>query len=116
MSWEPRHDRLYKDGVLIRHRIQRTPNGEWEDYVEEKVELPKQSMRMKAFPTLKDNGHITTQDGMDLRDYFAAKAMQELIFVFSNEALIETGDERREAVAIAAYKQADAMMRARGDD
>ena len=38
-------------------------------------------MRMKAFPTLKDNGHITTQDGMDLRDWFAGLAMHKrLIF------------------------------------
>lgn len=116
MSWEPRHDRLYKDGVLIRHRIQRTPDGEWEDYVEEKVELPKQSMRMKAFPTLKDNGHITTQDGMDLRDYFAAKAMQTLIGICLEDSTINSPDERRERVAELAYKQADAMMEARKDD
>jgi hypothetical protein len=35
--------------------------------------------KMKAFPTLADNGHSNTQDGMDLRDYFAAKAMQALL-------------------------------------
>ena len=35
MSWEPRHERLYKDGVLIRHKVQRTPDGPWEDYVPE---------------------------------------------------------------------------------
>ena len=29
-----------------------------------------------AFPTSADNGHSTNQDGMTLRDYFAAKAMQ----------------------------------------
>jgi len=33
-GWEPRHEKLYKDGALIRHRIQRTPDGEWEDYEE----------------------------------------------------------------------------------
>ena len=32
-----------------------------------------------AFPTLADNGHSTNQDGMTLRDYFAAKAMQGLL-------------------------------------
>ena len=116
MSWEPRHDYLYKDGVLLRHRIQRTEGGEWEDFVEETVEPPKQRMRMKAFPTLEDNGHITTQDGMDLRDYFAAAAMQTLIEILLSDPTIETPDDRRKAVSIAAYKQADAMMKARESD
>ena len=126
MSWEPRHDRLYKDGVLIRHRIQRTPDGEWEDYVEEKVELPKQSMRMKAFPTLKDNGHITTQDGMDLRDYFAAKAMQVYMAERSFQEIDENGEMQiyengviswePDEVAVFAYEMADAMMEARKHD
>jgi hypothetical protein len=68
-------------------------------------------MRMKAFPTLKDNGHITTQDGMDLRDYFAAKAMQEIL------NWSERGDtfDCLELGALA-YKIADAMMEARKDD
>ena len=69
---------------------------------------------MKAFPTLADNGHITTQDGMDLRDYFAAKAMQG-ICVSKDEAgtLIHHGYEW---IASEAYKIADAMMEARKDD
>jgi hypothetical protein len=110
MNWEPRHERLYKDGVLIRHKIQRTPDGEWEDYVEEKVELPKQSMRMKAFPTLADNGHITTQDGMDLRDWFAGMALGSIVLHG-----IEIGDSYRD-IANAAYALAEAMMEARKDD
>jgi hypothetical protein len=114
MNWEPRHERLYKDGVLIRHKIQRTPDGEWEDYVEEKVELPKQSMRMKAFPTLKDNGHITTQDGMDLRDYFAAKIMQSLVIRFNDDEGIADWNAFEEADI--AYQIADAMMKARESD
>ena len=68
---------------------------------------------MKAFPTLKDNGHITTQDGMDLRDYFAAAAMPELMRMVEKE---ESIDEKYEAVALLAYLQADAMMEARKDD
>lgn len=119
MSWEPRHDRLYKDGVLIRHRIQRTPNGEWEDYVEEKVELPKQSMRMKAFPTLADNGHITTQDGMDLRDYFAARAMQSIVLTVKGVDIgVNKGKitEDTYVAARCAYAIADAMMEARKYD
>lgn len=71
-------------------------------------------MRMKAFPTLADNGHITSQDGMDLRDYFAAKAMQG-ICVSKDEAgtLVNHGYEW---IASESYKIADAMMKARGDD
>jgi hypothetical protein len=71
-------------------------------------------MRMKAFPTLKDNGHITTQDGMDLRDYFAAQAMQG-ICVSKDEAgtLVNHGYEW---IASESYKIADAMMEARKDD
>jgi hypothetical protein len=68
---------------------------------------------MKAFPTLADNGHITTQDGMDLRDYFAAAAMPELMRMVEKEESIH---EKYEAVALLAYLQADAMMEARKDD
>jgi hypothetical protein len=56
---------------------------------------------MKAFPW---TGVGT--DGMDLRDYFAAKAMQGLI---AREDYQGTPDGYAEI----AYKQADAMMEAR---
>jgi hypothetical protein len=61
---------------------------------------------MKAFPTAADNGHSTNQDGMDLRDYFAAKAMQGLLAseVFASKT----------EFAERAYEVADAMMKARG--
>lgn len=57
---------------------------------------------MKAFPA---SGNYTEEhNGMDLRDYFAAKAMQSLIQV------LHTGpvDTARNA-----YFMADAMMKAR---
>lgn len=57
---------------------------------------------------------VDKQDGMDLRDYFAAKAMVSLIDIYAYDSTIETGDERRLAVALSAYKQADEMMKARG--
>ena len=65
---------------------------------------------MKAFPTLKDNGHITTQDGMDLRDWFAGMALQSLTNdIFDPEwSIFEQADM--------AYAIADAMMEARKDD
>jgi hypothetical protein len=66
---------------------------------------------MKAFPngiiTNKDGLIVGGQEGMDLRDYFAAQAVQ---------ALIPTGIENNlgvEFLAKDAYKIADAMMKAR---
>lgn len=59
---------------------------------------------MKAFP--RDTG--SDQQGMDLRDYFAAKAMQ---------GILATDPEDHEdgllSIAIVSYKMADAMMEAR---
>ena len=65
---------------------------------------------MKAFPTGKtgDKNHdfYVSQDGMDLRDYFAAKAMQ---YWLSNPI-----DNRQiEKLCEGAYQIADAMMKAR---
>jgi hypothetical protein len=58
---------------------------------------------MKAFPTSIDNGHSQNQDGMDLRDYFAAQAMQRLVDLVTHP----------KDVARNAYIIADAMMKAR---
>jgi len=70
---------------------------------------------MKAFPTTTDNGHAENQDGMDLRDYFAAKAMQG---IFDSKIIMEicqmtTDGDLPELVATMAYSIADAMMEAR---
>lgn len=62
---------------------------------------------MKAFPTAADNGHSDNQDGMDLRDYFAAKAMQ---------AMLTESIHGVEGVAKWSYEVADAMMKARQND
>jgi hypothetical protein len=70
---------------------------------------------MKAFPTpafsINDEARVTAvggEGGMDLRDYFAAKAMQ---------AIIARADNRFpttiEFVGGKAYQYADAMMKAR---
>ena len=57
---------------------------------------------MKAFP------NVTGEKGMDLRDYFAAKAMQGLL------AGMQKGQEAQVLfVPAAAYKIADIMMEAR---
>jgi hypothetical protein len=65
-----------------------------------------------AFPTIKraqyHNVSTTADEGMSLRDYFAAKAMN---------SLISDPDWRSDMVwhetAYAAYQMADAMMKAR---
>jgi hypothetical protein len=56
---------------------------------------------MKAFPT------VSGQTGMDLRDYFAAKAMKEIRWGGEMDKLIESARE--------CYMIADAMMKARNE-
>lgn len=64
-------------------------------------------MNEPAFPRPASKAHHhgmhPPQEGMTLRDYFAAKAMQAFIDKYSHE-----GDISRHA-----YKVADAMMKAR---
>ena len=62
---------------------------------------------MKAFP----DSHMCNNEGMDLRDYFAAKAMQ---------AIINNSDQKSISILEVdlwignyAYTVADAMMKAR---
>ena len=70
---------------------------------------------MKSFPqtriSINGNKDITTADlGMDLRDYFAAQAMQGLIagcYSGNNVGFTVEGN------VFAAYEYADAMMEAR---
>ena len=57
-----------------------------------------------AFPTLTDDRYF---HGMDLRDYFAAKALQGLIASGDDPFLISD-------MAKSAYAMADAMLKARG--
>jgi hypothetical protein len=68
---------------------------------------------MKAFPTATRVDKESYDSGMNLRDYFAAKAMQ---------AIISNSDQRSISVAEAelwigkyAYTIADVMMKARND-
>jgi hypothetical protein len=64
-----------------------------------------------AFPTnyfsdsLVSPSEILPSEGMTLRDYFAAKAMQEYV-----------GANTQEQGARKAYEWADAMLKARGND
>jgi len=80
---------------------------------------------MKAFPSIEspleseNNRVFPISAGMDLRDYFAAKAIQSLIsyalpdcvyYTIDNQSRIEIGIE---ILAKDAYLFADAMMKAR---
>jgi hypothetical protein len=80
---------------------------------------------MKAFPHTYDkiiDGHVATctSYGMDLRDYFAAKAMQAFITLHEN-ALVKDNffcdwskdGSSSEIVSLESYGIADAMMKAR---
>jgi hypothetical protein len=78
---------------------------------------------MKAFPQSEATMHIDlpieTQQGMDLRDYFAAKAFQSLISYALPDCVYYTIDKQTrieievEWLAKDAYLFADAMMEAR---
>jgi hypothetical protein len=65
---------------------------------------------MKAFPDRYYTrlGDHVVHEGMDLRDYFAAKAMQALITTFDFK-----GTQIKDITPIRAYEIADAMMEAR---
>ena len=71
---------------------------------------------MKAFPWSIDNGvSVKGENGMDLRDYFAARAMSEMFDAgWINSGVIEDVD--LDHIAKWAYITADAMMKARGQE
>jgi hypothetical protein len=74
---------------------------------------------MKAFPTVnwvKQQGQPPNDEGMDLRDYFAAKAMQALLSQkdwFHNSGRWDSVEQMTEKYANEAYTFANAMMKAR---
>lgn len=65
---------------------------------------------MKAFPTVTTNneGNEVHCGGMDLRDYFAAKAMQGIVHMFQPNDFFNP-----ERVTKISYQIADAMMKMR---
>ena len=64
-------------------------------------------MNIPAFPAPAGVSHITEQ-GMTLRDYFAAKAMQGMFNYWDENPHLEF-----EHIANCSYDMADAMMKAR---
>ena len=74
---------------------------------------------MKAFPNTITAGTTIgyQQEGMDLRDYFAAKAMQSLIQDEAMKKVIqEIGKPIKEVICMLAYEYSDEMMKARGNN
>jgi hypothetical protein len=71
-------------------------------------------MNEPAFPNEGFNGWGKPFEGMTLRDYFAAKAMQGLIGCADwRENLDESEQSPSEFTAFSAYVMADAMLKAR---
>lgn len=68
-----------------------------------------------AFPTpiIVPEGQFTTlsNDGMTLRDYFAAAALQQVLYCWTQHG--NEWDGREDSPAHAAYLLADAMLKAR---
>jgi hypothetical protein len=64
---------------------------------------------MKAFPKIREYQDDTGQFGMDLRDYFAAKAMQS--FLLDHEVV--SCENSLTVISSWSYQYADAMMEAR---
>ena len=62
---------------------------------------------MKAFPV--GNSERVWEEGMDLRDYFAAKALQGLL----NDSNMNSSYFNNVGTAKLSYELADAMMKAR---
>jgi hypothetical protein len=73
---------------------------------------------MKAFPSTEpiygnDIIGVKESAGMDLRDYFAAKAMQADITNYEDNSKFGPDFWSCESIAKRAYNMADAMMKAR---
>ena len=78
----------------------------YDDRVDEGVVLTNGGGHMKAFPNRQLYGDT---EGMDLRDYFAAKAVHSFLI----GAFMEGRDITYKDMAEEAYYMADAMMKAR---
>jgi hypothetical protein len=68
---------------------------------------------MYAYPSGHNPKTGTQESGMTLRDHFAGEAMKALIPIFDTDPTFSDSNERRMNVALAAYAQAEEMMKAR---
>lgn len=67
----------------------------------------------QAFPMLGYNSYWVKEDGMTLRDYFAAKALQGWLASYPADAVHPVAARNTAQVAQMAYIMADAMLEAR---
>jgi hypothetical protein len=70
---------------------------------------------MNAFPYVvppHDGNGCVVAFGMELRDYFAAKAMQGIL---ASDPDDQGHEDNLKAIAVVSYKMADAMMKARDE-
>lgn len=68
---------------------------------------------IRAFPTYHGGYAKCDADGMTLRDYFAAKAMQGQLSILENVRALAREQIKLEDICIASYEVADAMLKAR---
>lgn len=90
-------DEAFEELAMKQGHWQHTSGWRKKQIMEQKMKIPPKVP--KAFP----NAFWREDDGMDLRDYFAAKAMQGILF----EGLDESETAKN------AYAMADAMLKAR---
>lgn len=69
--------------------------------------------KIKAFPLEMNDDSTECNLGMDLRDYFAAKAMHATLWDCNRHALHTQDDVDFEMMASVCYEIADAMIEAR---
>jgi hypothetical protein len=96
-------DEAFEELALKQGQWEHTSGWRKKQIMDQKMKMPPKVP--KAFP----NVFWREDDGMDLRDYFASDAMKGLL-----AGLLADGqDVNWESIAVDAYRQADAMMKAR---
>ena len=69
-----------------------------------------------AFPSGHNPQRGRQEDGMTLRDYFAAKIVTVIVSdMYSNHLYITEHEDTAQTAAIAAYKMADIMLKVRDE-
>jgi len=75
--------------------------------------MSKDQKKPQAFPYSGEGDDMNYSKGMTLRDYFAAKAMQSILYADRVSGIIGVNNYEHRC-AEDAYKMADAMLKARG--
>ena len=98
-------DEAFEELALKQGQWEHTSGWRKKQIMDQKMKMPPKVP--KAFP----NAFWREDDGMDLRDYFAAMAMQGI--VSQDGDLCDANYGEPSGIAYAAYHLADAMMKAR---